>query len=166
MINNIYQFSNKSIKGENIELSQYRGKVLLIVNTASQCGFTPQYEGLEELYRKYKSEGFEILAFPSNQFANQEPGDDESIYSFCSTNYHVSFQLFSKVEVNGTSADPLYKFLKNSISGSLGSTSIKWNFTKFLINREGRPLKRYSPMTTPAFIEADVVKLLKGESSL
>lgn len=164
MLSTIYQYNNKSIKGETIDFSSFKGKVLLIVNTASQCGFTPQYEGLEELYRKYKSQGFEILAFPSNQFANQEPGTDDEIYQFCSTNYNVSFQLFTKVEVNGTKSDPLFKFLKQSMPGTLGSTSIKWNFTKFLIDRNGKPIKRYSPMTTPAFIEADIVKLLNGET--
>jgi len=152
----IYDFSVKSISGEQTSLKKYEGKVLLIVNVASQCGFTPQYKGLEQLYKKYKSSGFEILAFPCNQFGAQEPGDEQEIQNFCSLNYDVSFPLFAKVEVNGKDADPLFDFLKNSLPGILGTSLIKWNFTKFLVDRTGKPMKRYAPKDEPLEIEEDI----------
>ncbi len=140
----IYDFEVKSISGEVIKLNQYKGKVILIVNTASKCGFTPQLESLEKLYKELKDEGFVILGFPCNQFANQDPASNEEIKSFCSLNYGVTFPMFEKIEVNGKNADPLYKYLKKEQKGVLGA-NIKWNFTKFLINREGKVVKRYAP---------------------
>jgi glutathione peroxidase len=131
------------------------------VNVASQCGFTPQYSGLENLYEKYRQRGLEVLGFPSNQFMNQEPGSEAEIKSFCSTKYNVKFPLFSKIDVNGGNAHPLYRFLKVTTRGLLGSQRIKWNFTKFLVNRQGHPVKRYSPVTKPEAIEADIVRLLR-----
>lgn len=159
MSNNIYEFTVKDIENIEISLDKYRGKVLLIVNTASKCGFTPQYEGLQELYTKYKSQNFEILAFPCNQFANQEPEDGDSIKNFCTLNYGVTFPLFAKIEVNGANAHPLFKYLKNAKSGFLTS-SIKWNFTKFLINRSGIPIARFAPTTSPEKLSNDIEKVL------
>lgn len=141
-------------------MDQYKGKVLLIVNTASRCGFTPQYEGLEALHRKYKDRGLVVLGFPCNQFGAQEPGNDEEIRSFCSLNYDVSFPLFSKVEVNGDGALPLYKHLKEQAPGVLGTQMIKWNFTKFLVDREGNVAKRYAPQDKPEEIASDIEKML------
>jgi len=140
-------------------LSAYKGKVLLIVNTASQCGFTPQYKGLQELYAKYHDRGLEILGFPCDQFGHQEPGSDAEIASFCEVNYGVTFPLFSKIEVNGDNAHPLYKWLKGEKGGLLGD-KIKWNFTKFLVNKQGTVVDRYAPTTTPEKISADIEKLL------
>lgn len=159
METNFYAFKAKSLQGKEISMDQYRGKVVLVVNTASKCGLTPQFEGLESLYQAYKDKGFVILGFPCNQFANQEPGDEKTISEGCVLNYGVSFQMFSKVDVNGENAHPLYKYLKKEKSGIFGS-GIKWNFTKFLIDRNGNPVKRYAPTTKPEKIEKDLKKLL------
>lgn len=156
----IYDFSVTRNTGEEINLSEYSGKVLLIVNTASKCGFTPQYDGLQDLYNQYKDKGLEILAFPCDQFGHQEPGDDTEIAQFCSLTYNVNFPLFKKVEVNGNNATPLYEHLKTKAPGVLGSKSIKWNFTKFLVARDGTVLGRYAPKTKPAQISADIEKAL------
>ena len=164
MEKSVYDFYVKSIDGKIISLDQYRGKVLLIVNTASKCGFTKQYAGLQELYSKYSSQGFVVLGFPCNQFAGQEPGSEETIKSFCQLNYGVTFPMFAKVNVNGEDADPFFKYLKANLPG-LFTRSIKWNFTKFLINREGIPVKRYAPVTSPSAIEKDIEKLLKDSIS-
>lgn len=159
METNFYAFKAKSLQGKEISMDQYRGKTVLVVNTASKCGLTPQFEGLESLYQAYKDKGFVILGFPCNQFANQEPGDEKSISEGCVLNYGVSFQMFSKVDVNGENAHPLYKYLKKEKSGIFGS-GIKWNFTKFLIDKNGNPVKRYAPTTKPEKIEKDLKKLL------
>ncbi len=155
----IYQFNVKTSKGENISISDYRGKLLLIVNTATGCGFTPQYEGLQQLYEKYNNRGFEILDFPCNQFGNQAPGTETEIENFCILNYKTTFPRFAKVEVNGKNEEPLFRYLKDNTKGILGN-SIKWNFTKFLISREGKVLKRYSPATKPSKIEVDIIKYI------
>tara|TARA_B100001167_G_C16769159_1_gene306060 strand:- start:1762 stop:2256 length:495 start_codon:yes stop_codon:yes gene_type:complete len=160
-IKNIYNFSSKDQKGEEVHLSKYSGKVLLIVNTASNCGFTPQYNGLQNLYKQYSEQGFEVLGYPCNQFGGQEPSSDQEIEKFCQINYDVTFPLFSKIEVKGPSAHPLFKFLASSKPGLLGTQAIKWNFTKFLINRNGEPVRRYSSKTTPAEISSEILKLLK-----
>ena len=154
-----YDYSAKLNDGSARKLSQYKGKVLLVVNTASQCGFTPQYKGLQELYATYKDRGFAVLAFPCDQFGHQEPGSDEEIASFCETSYGVDFPLFSKIEVNGDNAHPLYKFLKSEKGGLLGD-AIKWNFTKFLIDRDGKVVRRYAPTDKPASLEKDIEALL------
>lgn len=156
----VYDFTVKNIDGKEVHISDYKGKVLLIVNTASECGFTPQYEGLEKLYEDYKSKGFEILAFPCNQFGGQEPGNNEEIKKFCSTNYSVTFPLFDKIDVNGENADPLYKYLKSEQSGLI-TDDIKWNFTKFLIDKNGKPVNRYASQTTPDKISTDIEKELQ-----
>lgn len=158
----IYDFNVTDIHGRHISLSKYRDKVLLIVNVASKCGFTPQYEGLEKLYRTYKDQGFIILGFPCNQFSEQEPGSDKEIFAYCTSTYNVSFEMFSKIDVNGENAAPLYKYLKKEQSGFLGTESIKWNFTKFLIDRKGNVIDRYSPSTKPSSIEKDIKKVLFG----
>lgn len=145
----IYDYSATTIEGKEKSLRQYREKVLLIVNVASKCGFTPQYKGLEQLYRDFKDRGLEILAFPCNQFLNQEPGTEEEIATFCETNYQVSFPLFAKIDVNGDAAHPLYRYLKEQAPGLMGSGAIKWNFTKFLVDRQGRVVKRFAPQDTP-----------------
>jgi glutathione peroxidase len=155
----VFDFSAKLNNGDDQPLSDFRGKVLLIVNTASQCGFTPQYQGLEELYKKYSAQGLEILAFPCDQFGHQEPGGDQEIQGFCERNYGVTFPLFSKIEVNGENAHPLYKFLKTEAGGLL-TDAIKWNFTKFLVGREGKVLDRFAPFTKPQEIEEDISKAL------
>lgn len=152
----IHAFQAKTIDGKEVPLSQYKGKTLLIVNVASRCGFTPQYEGLEALYRKYKDQGFEILGFPCNQFGSQEPGTETEIKEFCDLNFGVTFPLFAKVDVNGANAHPLYKYLTSEKPGILGTEAIKWNFTKFLVDRQGEPVKRYASAVTPAGLEADV----------
>ena len=157
----VYDFSAKSIDGKNRKLSDYKGKVLLVVNTASKCGFTPQYKGLEEVYRKYKDRGFAVLGFPSNQFGEQEPGPDSEIAEFCEMNFGVTFPLFSKVDVNGEQAHPLYKYLTSEKKGLLGSEAIKWNFTKFLVGKDGKVIDRYAPTTKPQDIERDIEKALK-----
>lgn len=160
MDNNIYQFSAKSNSGESVELASFRDKVMLIVNTASDCGFTPQYQGLQDLYQQHQAQGLEILAFPCNQFKKQESGSDEDIKQFCDLQFNIKFPLFSKVDVNGDNAHPLFKYLKSQAPGLLGSKGIKWNFTKFLVNREGDVVKRYAPSTKPEAIEADIKALL------
>lgn len=160
MTDSIYGFTVNRLDGSSEHLQNYQGKVLLIVNTASQCGFTPQYEGLEALYKKYKDQGFAVLGFPCNQFGAQEPGNAAEIASFCATNYHISFPMFAKLEVNGDNAHPLYQYLKLQHKGLLGSEAIKWNFTKFLINRQGNVVDRFAPITTPAAISKAIEGLL------
>ncbi|NPD43985.1 glutathione peroxidase [Lentimicrobium sp. S6] len=160
MNNTFYNFEAKSLQGKDIKMEAYKGKTVLIVNTASKCGLTPQYEGLEKLYRKYKDQGLVILGFPSNQFANQEPGDEKSIEQGCVINYGVSFPMFSIIDVNGDNAHPLYKYLKQELKGTLGN-KIKWNFTKFLIDAEGNPVKRFAPTTKPEKIDVYLEKNLK-----
>ena len=155
----IYNYKVKDTNGEMASLDEYKGKVLLVVNTATGCGFTPQYEGLQKLYDKYKDRGFEILDFPCNQFFNQAPGDDEEIKSFCTLNYGTTFKRFSKIDVNGESAHPIYKYLKNNAKGILNN-EIKWNFTKFLIDSEGNVVDRFAPTTNPKKIRKDIEKLL------
>lgn len=156
----VYDYSVEDVTGKEISLENYRGKVLLIVNTATGCGFTPQYEGLEELYKKYQAAGFEILDFPCNQFANQAPGSNEEIQEFCQLKYHTTFQTFAKIEVNGENTAPLYQFLKNEKSGLAGS-KIKWNFTKFLVNKNGEVVARFGSATAPKKIAKDIEALLK-----
>ena len=156
----IYDFAVKDIHGKTVKLDAYKGKPLLIVNTASKCGFTPQYKGLEALYKKLHGKGLEILGFPCNQFGEQEPGDEAEIESFCEVNYGVTFPMFAKVDVNGDAAAPSYKFLKKEKPGLLGSEAIKWNFTKFLVDRSGKVVERYAPNTEPAEIAGDIQKLL------
>jgi glutathione peroxidase len=155
----IYNFSAKLNNDSDQSLAAYKGKVLLIVNTASECGFTPQYKGLQELYAKYHDKGLEVLGFPCDQFGHQEPGSDEEIKSFCDLNYGVTFPLFSKIEVNGGNAHPLYKWLKNEKGGLLGD-NIKWNFTKFLVDKQGNVVDRFAPTTTPDKISADIEREL------
>ena len=152
----IHDFSARTIEGAEQSLAAYRGKVLLIVNVASRCGFTPQYTGLEALQRKYADRGFAVLGFPCDQFGAQEPGDENEIKYFCRLNYDVTFPMFAKIEVNGAGAHPLYSHLKSSAKGLLGSESIKWNFTKFLVDRSGKVLKRYAPQDKPEAIAADI----------
>ena len=156
----VYDFEAQTLDGQPAKLADYAGQVLLIVNTASQCGFTPQYTGLEALYRRHKDKGFSVLGFPCNQFGAQEPGDAAEIANFCSLTYDVSFPMFAKIEVNGPKTHPLYAYLKDEKKGLLGSSGIKWNFTKFLIDRKGQVVKRYAPTDTPESIEAAVVALL------
>ena len=158
---NIYDFRVTDIKGEEVLLKEFEGKVLLIVNTATGCGFTPQYEGLEKLYKEYKNEGLEILDFPCNQFGNQAPGTNEEIVSFCSLKYDVSFKQFSKIEVNGENEEPLYTYLKSQKGGIFGK-NIKWNFTKFLVDQNGNVIKRYGSTVAPEKIEKDI-KILLGK---
>ena len=160
MENSIYDFSAKTLQGKEIKLDNYRGKVVIIVNTASKCGFTPQYADLNSLYNKYKEHGLVILGFPCNQFGNQDPGTDEEIQSFCQVNYGVTFPMFSKIDVNGQNAHPIYKYLKNSLSGAI-TDDIKWNFTKFLIDKTGKPIKRYGSNVKPVDLEADILEVLK-----
>jgi len=156
----LYDIAVNRIDGTATTLADYRNTVLLIVNVASRCGFTPQYTGLEALYRKHKAQGFAVLGFPCNQFGAQEPGNEADIQSFCSLTYDVSFPLFAKVDVNGADAHPLYRHLKHERPGLLGTEAIKWNFTKFLIDRNGQVIKRYAPTDKPADLEADLVPLL------
>jgi len=174
----IYDFSVKTISGEMVSLDQYNGKVLLIVNTATGCGFTPQYEGLQDLYDLYKNQGFEVLDFPCNQFLNQAPGSNEDIAMFCQSKYHTTFQTFAKINVNGSKADPLYRYLKNAIPSdvteeakkfhkvlknlqqSISGSKIKWNFTKFLVDRNGNVVKRFHPTVKPEEIKSDILELL------
>lgn len=152
MSSEFYSYTAKSLQGQEISMEQYKGKTVLIVNTASKCGLTPQYEGLETVYQKYKDQDFVILGFPCNQFGAQEPGDEQSISSNCLINYGVTFPMFSKIEVNGPNAHPLYKFLKKELKGLFGSR-IKWNFTKFLIDGDGKTVKRFAPITKPIKID-------------
>ena len=161
MAASIYDFSARSIEGNDRPLADYKGKALLIVNVASECGYTPQYAGLEALYRKYKDRGFEVLGFPCNQFGAQEPRDEEQIKSFCETRFDVSFPLFAKIDVNGPGTHPLYEFLKTAEPGLLGTEAIKWNFTKFLVAKDGSVRKRYAPQTKPEAIAADIETALK-----
>jgi len=156
----VYDFDAKTIDGANTKLDAYKGKALLIVNVASKCGFTPQYEGLEALYKKYKDRGFAILGFPCDQFGHQEPGDEKAIKEFCSLTYEVSFPMFAKIKVNGDDAHPLYKYLKAQEKGFLGTEFIKWNFTKFLIDRNGHVVKRYGSADKPESIDKDIQPLL------
>ena len=156
----IYDFTVKDSKDKDVSLSQYKGKVLLIVNTATGCGFTPQYEGLEKLYKEYKEQGFEVLDFPCNQFLKQAPGSDEEISNFCSLKYDTTFPRFKKINVNGKDAIPLYKWLKEQKGGLFGK-AIKWNFTKFLVDRNGNVVRRFSPTTVPEKIEKDIKQLLR-----
>ncbi len=153
---NFYAFSANDQAGNIVALDEYKGKVVLVVNTASACGLTPQYEGLQKLYDDYKEQGLEILAFPCNQFKQQEKGSDEEIKSFCDLNFNISFKLFSKIEVNGENTHPLYTYLKKAAPGILGSEGIKWNFTKFLINKNGEVVKRFAPITKPNTIISDM----------
>ncbi len=157
----VYDYKAKGIDGKDVPLSQYKGKTLLIVNVASECGFTPQYEGLEKLYEKYKGQGLEVLGFPCNQFGGQEPGSEKDIQSFCETKFGVQFPLFAKIDVNGPNAHPLYQYLVKAKPGLLGTESIKWNFTKFLIDPTGEPVKRYAPTVKPESIEPDLKEFLK-----
>ena len=156
----VHDFSAKDIDGKDIALGEHRGKVLLVVNVASKCGFTPQYTGLEALHRKLAPRGFAVLGFPCDQFGHQEPGDEAEIKDFCRLKYDVSFPMFAKIEVNGEGAHPLYKHLKTEAKRILGSESVKWNFTKFLIDKEGRVVRRYAPNDKPESIEADILALL------
>ena len=156
----LYDFTVDDIQGKPVKLDRYKGKVLLIVNTASKCGYTPQYQGLEALYEKYQAKGLEVLCFPCNQFGAQEPGSAEEIVSFCDLNYGVKFPLFAKVDVNGDKAAPVYEYLKAAKPGILGSEAIKWNFTKFLVGRDGEVLARFAPKDTPESIAPDVEKAL------
>ncbi|MEI8346392.1 MAG: glutathione peroxidase [Pseudomonadota bacterium] len=155
----IYDFKVTTIEGKEISLKEYSGKVLLIVNTASKCGFTSQYEGLEKLYQEYKDKGLTILGFPCNQFGGQEPGSEKEIKTFCLKNYGVSFPLFAKINVNGKESHPLYTYLKEELPGTLGKM-IKWNFTKFLIDRKGNPIKRFAPQSSPESLIPDLKKLI------
>lgn len=156
----VYQFEVKKINGQTISLSEYKGDVLLIVNTASNCGFTSQYKELQELYEQYKEKGFTVLGFPCNQFMNQEPGTETDIQSFCEMNFGVTFPLFSKVDVNGKNAHPLFQYLTEEAPGVLGMKAVKWNFTKFLVNRSGEVVERYAPNTNPIEISQDIEKLI------
>ena len=159
-VGELFEIDATLLDGEQIRLDRYRGKVLLVVNVASQCGFTPQYAGLEALYRKYQDRGFVVLGFPCNQFGRQEPGSGQDIREFCTDNYNVTFPLFAKVDVNGPGAHPLFAFLKSQKSGLLGTGAIKWNFTKFLIDRAGHVVFRFGPPSTPDAIEPHIVRLL------
>jgi glutathione peroxidase len=159
MSGGVHDFRVTTLSGAPVELAQYRGKVLLIVNTASKCGFTPQYKGLEDVYRQFGERGFEVLGFPCNQFGTQEPGNAAEIADFCEQNYGVSFPLFAKIDVNGEHADRLFQYLKQAAPGLLGK-NIKWNFTKFLVRKDGSVHKRYAPLTKPEDIAADIEKLL------
>ena len=156
----IYDFTVDDIEGKPVKLDRFKGKVLLVVNTASKCGFTPQYKGLEALYRKYHDRGLEVLGFPCNQFGAQEPGSEQEIATFCQTNYDVTFPMFAKIDVNGDATAPLYRYLKHEKPGLLGTEAIKWNFTKFLVDRDGRVVARFAPNDTPEALEDDVAKAL------
>jgi glutathione peroxidase len=158
---NIYDIEVRTIEGRPQKMDAYRGKTLLVVNVASKCGFTPQYEGLQALHERHRDKGFAVLGFPCNQFGHQEPGSEEEIQRFCSTTYNVTFPLFAKIDVNGDNAHPLYKHLKSEKKGLLGSEAIKWNFTKFLVGPDGTVLKRYAPTDTPESIDADLDSMLK-----
>lgn len=157
---NVHQYKVKDGQGNDVDLSQYRGKVVLVVNTASQCGFTPQYKELQELHQKYHDKGLVILAFPCNQFGGQEPGSDQDIQQFCELNYGVSFPVMAKIQVNGPDASPLFEHLKDSARGLMKTRAIKWNFTKFLVNKDGDVVKRYAPRTKPAAIASAIEELL------
>lgn len=156
----VHDYSAKTIDGEDRKLSDYRGQVMVIVNTASKCGFTPQYQGLEKMFREFRGRGLVVLGFPCDQFGHQEPGDENEIKQFCSLNYDVTFPMFSKIDVNGDHAHPLYEHLKNEAPGLLGSRGIKWNFTKFLVDKSGKVVKRYGSMDKPESMASDIEKLL------
>lgn len=156
----VYDFKANTLGGKSVDLKKYRGKVLLIVNTASNCGFTPQYKGLEAVYKQFQDKGVEVLGFPCNQFGEQEPGGANEIGAFCEKNYGVTFPLFDKIDVNGTDAHPLFKHLKSEAPGLMGSEAIKWNFTKFLVRKDGTVYKRYAPQTEPKALMRDIEKLL------
>nr|WP_321454095.1 glutathione peroxidase [uncultured Carboxylicivirga sp.] len=158
-MNQFYQFEAKSLQGKPVSMEQFKGKTVLVVNTASKCGLTPQFEGLESMYKKYKDKGLIILGFPCNQFANQEPGDEKSISEGCMINYGVTFPMFSKIDVNGDNAHPIYKYLKSELKGTFGN-KIKWNFTKFLVDKNGNPVKRFAPTTKPEKIEKYIENIL------
>ncbi len=160
MTDSIYDFKVQDIKGNEHDMAEYKGKVLLIVNTASKCGFTPQFEGLQGLHSELGEKGLAVLGFPCNQFMNQDPADEDAISQFCSLNYGVDFPMFAKIDVNGSETHPLYRFLKKEATGVMGSEKVKWNFTKFLVNREGKVIRRYPPTTKPEAIRADIEKLL------
>jgi len=160
MKESFYDFKANDINGKEVSMSSYDGKVVLIVNVASSCGFTPQYEGLQKLYDVYKEQGLEILAFPCNQFGEQEKGDGEEIKNFCEKNYSITFPIFEKVEVNGNDAHPIFKFIKEQKKGFMGTESIKWNFSKFLINKNGKVVKRYGSLDVPENLEKDIKQLL------
>jgi len=159
-VTNLYDFAVKASDGADVSLGQHRGKVLLIVNTASACGFTPQYAELQRLQQTFGDRGFQVLAFPCNQFGKQEPGDAQTISAFCELNYGVTFPVLAKVDVNGSGAEPLFEHLKQAAPGVLGTTRIKWNFTKFLVNRQGKVVKRYAPQTKPTSLAVDIEPLL------
>ena len=156
----IYDFKVKTLDGQEESLSKYKGKAMVIVNVASKCGFTPQYEGLEQLYKKYKDKDVVVLGFPCNQFGAQEPGDENEIKNFCSLNYSVTFPMFKKIDVNGSEADPLFVFLKSEEPGILGIQAIKWNFTKFLVDKSGKVVERFAPITNPVDLEKYLDKLM------
>ena len=156
----LYQFEAELLEGDTKQMSDYEGKVLLIVNTASKCGFTPQFAGLEKVYEKYKDQGFEVLGFPCNQFGGQDPGSNDEIGAFCQRNYGVDFPMFDKVDVKGPEAHAIFRYLTREAKGILGSESIKWNFTKFLVSKDGKVLNRYAPTTKPESIEEDIEKAL------
>jgi len=156
----VYDFKATTIDGDEQSLAEYKGKTMLIVNVASKCGFTPQYKGLEDLYEKFRDQGLVVLGFPCDQFGHQEPGDEEEIKNFCSLNYDVQFPLFAKIEVNGANTHPLYQYLKSQARGLLGSEAIKWNFTKFLVDKGGKVVRRFAPTDTPKGIEKDVAAAL------
>ena len=160
MKESFYDFKANDINGKEVSMSNYEGKVVLIVNVASSCGFTPQYEGLQKLYDEHKEEGLEILAFPCNQFGEQEKGDGEEIKNFCEKNYSITFPIFEKVEVNGNDAHPIFKFIKEQKKGFMGTESIKWNFSKFLLSKNGEVIKRYGSLDVPENLEADIKQLL------
>jgi glutathione peroxidase len=157
----VYDFTVKDINGQDVSLNSFKGKVLLIVNTATACGFTPQYTGLQKLYAGYQAKGFEILDFPCNQFGHQAPGTESEINNFCTVKYHTTFPRFSKIEVNGKNESPLYKYLKNQQKGIFGSKNIKWNFTKFLVDKTGNVVKRYGPDKKPEIVERNIKKMLE-----
>lgn len=162
MADDIYGFPVRTIDGRDTTLADWQGKVLLVVNVASECGFTPQYAGLEALWQRYRDQGLVVLGFPCNQFGAQEPGDEAAIAGFCSRTFGVSFPLFAKIEVNGEGAHPLYRYLKDQVPGVLGSEAIKWNFTKFLVDRRGLPVERFAPMTTPEKLQPAVERCLQA----
>ena len=159
---NFYDFSALNMQGKEIKMSDFKGKVVVVVNTASKCGYTPQFAGLEELYEKYKNDGLVILGFPSNQFANQDPGSNEDILAFCQANYGVTFPMFEKIDVNGSDTHPIYTYLKSHVPGT-EADNIKWNFTKFLIGKDGNPVKRYESKVKPADMEMDIISALKAD---
>lgn len=162
MSKTIYDFTVKNSQGKDVSLSDYKGKVVLVVNVASKCGFTPQYEGLEKIFEQYNSQGFTVLGFPCNQFGAQEPGNDQEIQQFCQLTYDVKFPVMAKVDVNGDKAAPVYQFLKSESPGLLGTEGIKWNFTKFLVGKDGKVIERYAPQTKPEDISKDIEKALQA----